>query len=520
MPSGERDGRGEGAEPRAEVKTGGRVPLRPERAPDPCTVVVFGASGDLAHRKVVPALYELAREGALPDPFTIVGFARSQLAQDRFRAGLREAAERFARRKPLEPEAWERLADRIEYEAGGYDDPAAFRRLGARLARIEGGKGGNRLFYLATPPEAFVPVLEALEGAGLVRRGASASPGPWSRVIVEKPFGRDLESARALNGLLGRILEERQIFRIDHYLGKETVQNLLVLRFGNAIFEPLWNRKYVDHVQITAAEEIGVGGRGGYYDGAGALRDVVQNHLLQVLALCAMEPPISFAAEEVRSARVQALRSLRPIRAGDVARETVFGQYRGYRSEPGVARDSRTPTYAALRVYLDNWRWQGVPFYLRAGKRLARRATEVAIQFQSIPLCLFGEAEVCRKIEPNVLVVRVQPDEGIALSFASKVPGEGVAVSTVAMDFSYARGFDVSPADAYERLLLDAMRGDPTLFARQDDVEEAWKFVTPILEAVEREDVVPAREYEPGTAGPREADELLLRDGRTWRSLA
>src|SRR5262245_51987515 len=341
MSTSERGSRSREAEPRAEVKTGGRVPLRPERAPDPCTLVLFGASGDLAHRKVVPALYELAREGALPDPFTIVGFARTPLERERFRGGLREAAERFARRRPLDPEAWERLAGRIEYEAGGYDDAEAFRRLGARLARIPGANGGNRLFYLATPPEVFGPVLEGLEGAGLVRRGASASPGPWSRVIVEKPFGRDLGSARALNGLLGRIFEERQVFRIDHYLGKETVQNLLVLRFGNAIFEPLWNRKYVDHVQITAAEEIGVGDRGGFYDGAGVLRDVVQNHLLQVLALCAMEPPISFAAEEVRGARVQVLRSLRPMPATAVARETVLGQYRGYRSEAGRSEERR-----------------------------------------------------------------------------------------------------------------------------------------------------------------------------------
>ncbi|HKB15032.1 MAG TPA: glucose-6-phosphate dehydrogenase, partial [Planctomycetota bacterium] len=278
MESGAFAGRsGEG--PRAEVRTGGRVALRPERSPDPCTLVLFGASGDLAHRKVVPALYELARAGALPEPFAVVGFARTPLAPERFRVGLREAAGRHARTQPLEPAAWERLAGRIEYEAGSYDDPDAFRRLAARLARIEGKAEGNRLFYLATPPEVFGPVLENLEGAGLVRRGASASPGPWSRVIVEKPFGRDLESARALNERVGRILEERQIFRIDHYLGKETVQNILVLRFGNAIFEPLWNRKYVDHVQITAAEDLGVAGRGGFYDGAGVLRDVVQNHL-------------------------------------------------------------------------------------------------------------------------------------------------------------------------------------------------------------------------------------------------
>ncbi len=335
--------------------------------------------------------------------------------------------------------------------------------------------------------------------------------------MVEKPFGHDLASARELDELISEKLDENQVFRIDHYLGKETVQNILVFRFGNTIFEPVWNRKYVDHVQVTAAEEIGIEGRGSFYDATGVLRDVVQNHLLQVLALCAMEPPISLAQDEVRDAKSLVFRSLRPFKPGDIGNSLVLGQYRGYRDEPKVARDSITPTYAALKVYIDNWRWQGVPFFVRAGKRLTKRVTEIAVHFKSIPLCLFTPEEACR-FEPNVLTLRIQPDEGITLRFACKPPGDELISRNVLMDFSYARGFDAPVHEAYERLLVDVIRGDETLFWRRDEIEEAWAFMTPILDAVAsggRELVYP---YEPGSAGPHEADELIA-DGRVWREL-
>jgi glucose-6-phosphate 1-dehydrogenase len=337
--------------------------------------------------------------------------------------------------------------------------------------------------------------------------------------MIEKPFGHDLASAQALNRMAASFLDESQIYRIDHYLGKETVQNIHVFRFGNAIFDPIWNRKYIDHVQITAAEELGMEGRGKFYDETGALRDVVQNHLLEVLALVAMEPPVSVRADDQRDARIAVFRSLRPIIGEDVAREVVRAQYVGFREEPNVPTASRTPTYAALKVMIDNWRWQGVPFYLRAGKRLARRATEVAIHFQRVPLCLFGRDEVCQRLDANVLTLRIQPDEGIDLRFVAKSPGEDLTIESVGMDFTYARSFTKKPQEAYERLFLDGMRGDQSLFARRDGVERAWEFITPILEAWEERDQTPLPTYPQGSAGPREADELLLRDGRRWRLL-
>jgi glucose-6-phosphate 1-dehydrogenase len=505
--------------PRVQAHAAPGAASGPRHRPGPCALVIFGASGDLAHRKLVPALYEIAREDLLPESFAVAGFARRALTAEAFREGLREAAARHARSRPFDERTWEKLAGRLEYVTGSYEDAGSFKALAAKLEELDRrlGTRGNRLHYLAVPPDVFAPILERMREAGLVR--APAPDRPWSRVIFEKPFGRDLDSAQELNRLVGEVLEESQTYRIDHYLGKETVQNLLVFRFGNAIFEPIWNRKYVDHVQITAAETIGVEKRGRFYDEIGVLRDVVQNHLLQVLALCAMEPPISFRPEEIRNQRVQVFRSLRPIAGGDAARETVRAQYRGYRGEPDVSRDSRTPTYAALRVFIDNWRWQGVPFYLRAGKRLRRRTTEVSIHFQPIPLCLFGGEEACLRTEPNVLTVRIQPDEGISIRFASKRPGDELDVASVDMDFSYARAFDVEPPEAYEKLLLDAMRGDPTLFARRDDVEEAWRFVTPILEAWEADRASPIPEYEPASAGPAEAEAWIRRDGRSWRPL-
>ena len=487
-------------------------------APDPCVLVVFGASGDLTQRKLVPALYQVSVGSQLPDCFRIVGFARTPQGPGEFRRRLREGVARSAGGEEVDDAAWDEFAARVEYHQGDYGDVASYRELGDRLRRMDEicAVGDNRLFYLATPPELCATILRNLRAAGLIHE-----PGkqPWSRVIIEKPFGRDLESARELNRVVARTMDETQAYRIDHYLGKETVQNILVLRFGNAIFEPLWNRNHVDHVQITAAETIGVEGRGTSYDEAGVLRDFVQNHLLEVLALCAMEQPISFQADPVRDEKVKVLRSMRPLTGDDIGGSVVLGQYRGYREVDGVRADSRTPTYAALKVQIDNWRWQGVPFYLRAGKGLATRVTEVAIHFRSVPLCLFGEEEVCRRLEPNVLTLRIQPDEGVRLKFGCKTPGDGLAVSSVLMDFGYDRAFGREPPDAHERLLLDAMRGDATLFARRDAVEHAWAFITPALEALEGDNAAPPSPYELGTTGPAEADKLLGRDGRSWDPL-
>jgi glucose-6-phosphate 1-dehydrogenase len=501
---------------RVEERVG--EPIVRSKPPEPCVMTIFGASGDLTARKLVPALYELARDRALPERFALVGFARQPLGADGFRARLEEAVARFARRKPIDRDVWRWLAERIDYVAGGYDDLDAFVTLGRRLAELERNQGipGNRLYYLATPPDVSPPVLSHLRESGLVRKGAITTP--WSRVVIEKPFGHDLESFRALDQVTSAALEERQTFRIDHYLGKETVQNLLVFRFGNAIFEPLWNRSHVDHVEITAGETIGVEGRGSFYDNTGVMRDVVQNHLLQILAFVAMEAPLSFGSDDIRDETARALRTLRPIEGADVAENTVPGQYRGYLQEPGVAPTSRTPTYAALRVHLDSWRWQDVPFYLRAGKRLRARVTEVAIHFRPVPTCLFRTPDVCQRLAPNVLRLRIQPDEGISLRFEAKIPGDELALGGVEMDFAYARGFQRPSQDAYERLILDCMRGHGTLFVRRDVVEQQWAFVTPILRAWET-DTRPIPVYEPGSAGPREADELIARDGHRWSAL-
>jgi glucose-6-phosphate 1-dehydrogenase len=500
-----------------------QVPFHVERRADPCALVLFGATGDLAKRKLLPGLYNLFREGLLPEGFAIVAVGRSAGNLDEFLAVQRASTTRFAH-TPLDPATWDAFAARIDYVRGDIDAASTYADLRNALARADQrhGTAGNRLYCMAVPPSSFAAILEQLRAAGLLySAGAAGAPNgaPWSRVMIEKPFGRDLASAHALNRMAASFLDESQIYRIDHYLGKETVQNILVLRFGNAIFEPLWNRKYIDHVQITAAEELGMEGRGRFYDETGALRDVVQNHLLEVLALVAMEAPVSFKADEVRDERVQVLRSLRPIIGGDVAAETVRAQYRGYRDEPNVDRASRTPTYAALKVMIDNWRWQGVPFYLRAGKRLSRRLTEVAVHFQRVPLCLFGRDEVCQRLDANVLTLRIQPDEGIDLRFVAKTPGDDLYVTNVHMDFSYADTFKKKPQEAYEKLFLDCMRGDPSLFARRDDVERAWELVTPILDEWEARTDEPMPEYEPGSAGPNEADLLIQKDGRRWRSL-
>jgi glucose-6-phosphate 1-dehydrogenase len=490
--------------------------------PDPCTVVLFGATGDLAQRKLFPALFELDRAHLLPEHFAIVAFSRSSLDGDAFRDHVKEGLKKFSRTQPLDEATWARFAPRLSGISGGYDDAASFARLRENLEAVsqQHRTEGNQLYYLATPASTFPQILHGLAGAGLLPREERPHQKPWRRLVIEKPFGHDLESARALNRALSAVLDERQIFRIDHYLGKETVQNILVFRFANSIFEPLWNRKHIDHVEITAAEKIGVEGRGGFYDETGVIRDMVQNHLLQVLALCAMEPPVSFGAEDIRDEKNKVFRALRPLEGRDVARAVVAGQYEGYSQEKGVKPGSRTPTYVAMKMNVDSWRWSGVPFYLRAGKHLKKRMTEVSIHFKSVPVGLFaGEGATCQRLQPNVLTLRIQPQEGIALSFESKVPGEDVSIAGVTMDFNYAESFQKPVPEAYERLLLDCMRGNATLFARQDSVEQAWSYVTPILQALESGEGGQVHTYTPGTAGPEAAAALLARDGRRWTSL-
>jgi glucose-6-phosphate 1-dehydrogenase len=488
------------------------------RPPDPCVIVIFGVTGDLTHRKLMPALYNLAREGDLPERFAVIGTSTSVPPTDEFRAQLHESVATHSRTKPLDEEVWKKFAAPLETVVADVNAPDDYTKLCHAVEEVEQRHGlpGNRLFYLAVPPGIFPVILRNLKASRLIHPTGATR---WSRVVIEKPFGRDLASARELNRTVSEVIDESQIFRSDHYLGKETVQNILVFRFGNSIFEPIWNRKYIDHVQITMAEDLTVERRGKFYDATGVLRDVVQSHLLQVLALCTMEAPATFKADDIRDEKFKLLRSIRPIAAAEVAQDVVAAQYRGYRSSEGVARDSRTPTYVALKMTIDNWRWQGVPFYVRAGKGLAARNTEVSIHFQTIPFCLFGSEEVCQRIEPNVLALRIQPREGIALSFGCKVPGEDLSVGSVTMNFSYADSFNRAPWEAYERLLLDAMRGDHTLFARRDGDEQAWSFVTPILEAWQAGNQ-PLPEYDPGAAGPKEADQLLRRDGRRWRPLS
>ncbi len=485
----------------------------PSRPPDPCTLVLFGATGDLAHRKIIPALFELSRSRELPQPFCIVATSTSVGPADAYRQQLAASIAKSTGATVASDAAWDSFASCIDTVAGDYTTPAAWSGLRAALETAEAKwpTGRNRLYYLAVPPASFHPILQGLQEAGLLH---PPDGGPWSRVVVEKPFGRDLASSRELNRLVSSVLDERQIFRIDHYLGKETVQNILVFRFGNSIFEPLWNRKYIDHVEITAAEDIGVLRRGKFYDQTGVVRDIVQNHLVQILSLVAMELPATFGADDIRDEKLKLLRSVRPLSLAD----TVHGQYRGYRETEGVARDSRTPTYVGLRLHIDNWRWQGVPFYVRAGKGLARRTTEVSIHFQQIPFCLFGREDVCQLIEPNVLVLRIQPDEGISLSVASKVPGDDLTVGTVRMDFSYAEAFQRVPEDAYLKLLLDAMRGDATLFSRRDGDEQAWHTLAPVLDGWEGSSEQP-EPYDMGSEGPEAAVSLLRQDGRRWRPL-
>ena len=502
-----------------------------ERRPAPLTLIVFGASGDLTRRKLVPALYSLDRRGMLPEKFSLIGVARRPMGDEAFRSGLQEALRQFTG----DGEDWDRLKD-VHYFQGDYSDRASFQELATLLARVdqEHGIGGNRLFYLATPPEAYATITALLGEVGLGGRWK----GGYSRIVVEKPFGRDLTTARDLNVRMQKVFKEEQIFRIDHYLGKETVQNILVFRLANGIFEPLWNRQYVDHVQISIAEDIGLEGRGLYYEESGALRDMLQNHLLQLLSLVAMEPPASFDADAVRDEKVKLLHAIRPFDAQSVRTNVVRGQYvagrsggkavPGYREESGVAPDSQTETYAAMKLLIDNWRWAGVPFYVRTGKRLQRRATEVAVQFRPAPHSAFRHTGA-GPLEANQLVLHIQPDEGIGLRFGAKLPGPAIKIQEVDMNFSYG-AFQAHRPEAYERLLLEAALGDSTLFTRRDEVEAAWALMTPLLEAWGRVDTpagvaggsvgnrdVPLCPYPAGGWGPAEADALIERDGRQWR---
>ncbi|MGB2716998.1 MAG: glucose-6-phosphate dehydrogenase [Vicinamibacterales bacterium] len=498
--------------------------LRIEPTPGPSVLVIFGASGDLTRRKLLPAIYHLSRAQRLPAQFSIIGVARTPMTDEAFRGQFQESLKEFAGVEAASQDDVARsLARRIHYIAGELDSPDLYRSLAERLgeAATEGV-----LFYLAIPPSVYATVAERLGEAGL----SKPQPHGWRRLIVEKPFGVDLESARSLNGVLHKHFDEEQIFRIDHYLGKETVQNLLVFRFGNGMFEPIWNRRYIDHVQITAAETVGVERRAAYYEGAGALRDMVQNHLMQLLALVAMEPPTAFTAASVRDRKMDALASVQPLVRDDPQADSnvVRGQYGagwvtgdevpGYHEEPGVRPESTTETYVALRLELDSWRWAGVPFYVRTGKRLPKRITEIAIQFRRPPLEIFRRVTPT-SVSPNLLIVNVQPDEGISVRFQAKLPGTRMQLAPVMMNFRYGSAFGGGVPEAYETLLLDALLGDATLFARHDFVETSWALITPVHQRWEQDTHASVPTYEAGHWGPPEADVLLARDGRRWRTL-
>ncbi len=492
---------------------------------DSCILVIFGAAGDLTSRKLIPALYNLGKSGHLPKDFAVVGFAVDDLTQESFCAKVRKDIEQFAP-EPIDHALCDRLVERIYYLRGDFRDSAKYDELKALLAQLDERHHtpGNYFYYLATAPQFFAEIVQKLGEKALTVE----EPGKWRRVVIEKPFGSDLESARTLNHDIAQVLTEKQIYRIDHYLGKETVQNILVFRFSNGIFEPVWNRRYIDHVQITVAEELGVERRGGYYDHAGALRDMVPNHILQLVSLTAMEPPISFGADAVRDEQAKVLHAIQPSTPEDVLTRAVRGQYDegtiddqpvpGYRHEPFVPADSHTETFVALKLMIDNWRWADVPFYIRTGKRMPKRVTEIAIQFRRAPFVLFRDTPV-ERLSHNSLVMHIQPDEGISLRFGAKVPGPTVRVGPVNMDFKYVDYFGSEPSTGYERLLYDGMIGDATLFQRADMVEAGWSIVSPVIDVWR---ALPARSfpnYKAGTWGPREADELMKRDGRRWRDI-
>ncbi len=502
-----------------------RTGLRLERTPSPTTMVIFGATGDLSRRKLIPALYNLALEHLLPVGFAVMGVGRTEMTSDQFRDDMRKAVDEFSRRRPLTAPVWDSFAQGLFYHTAPNDDPSGYTRLKEELAEIDRTRAtaGSRIFYLATPPSSYPTIIKQLGDVGL---NQPAADNGYARIIIEKPFGHDLESARELNQQLLGVFDEHQAYRIDHYLGKETVQNLLVFRFGNGIFEPIWNRRYIDHVQITAAETLGVENRAAYYMQAGAIRDMMQSHVMQLLALVGMEPPVAFDANAVRDEKVKVLRSIHPMRGEDVVGNSARAQYApgwvdgkavpGFTQEPGVDPKTETETYVALKLQIDNWRFADVPFYVRTGKRLPKRVSEIAIQFRKAPLLLFRNTRA-GEIEPNVLVIRIQPDEGISLNVGAKVPGPGLRVRSVNMDFDYGSSFSIASPDAYERLLLDCMLGDSTLFTRRDEVEAEWSIITDIMHGWQEYGQPHLDSYGAGTWGPASADRLLAQDGRTWR---
>ncbi|HSZ64437.1 MAG TPA: glucose-6-phosphate dehydrogenase [Terriglobales bacterium] len=502
------------------------LPAKPRvgRVADPCVMVIFGFTGDLTRRKLIPALYNLASQQLLSREFAVIGVGRNAMSDEEARKKVTEDFQQFATGN-VDAKLWEWFVSRISYVSGNFDDTATFDKLKETLAKVdqEHNSHGNYFFYMATAPKYFGDVVERLANVGLMKEENSH----WRRVIIEKPFGHDLDSAKALNQQILKVASERQIYRIDHYLGKETVQNIMALRFANGIFEPIWNRRYIDHVQISVAETVGVEKRGDYYDTAGALRDMVPNHIMQLITLTAMEPPISFEANAVRDEQAKILHAVQPFSNEDVLSKTVRGQYGdgmmdgervpAYRSEEGVPPDSRTETFVAMRLLIDNWRWAGVPFYLRTGKRLPGRNTHVVIQFRRAPFMLFRETPV-ENLMPNQLVLHIQPEEGISLRFAAKTPGAAMQLGEVNMDFDYADYFGETPNTGYERLLHDCMTGDATLFQRADMVEAGWSIVNPVLDVWK---ALPPRDfpnYPAGTWGPKESDELMERDGRRWRN--
>ena len=500
-----------------------REGLTGERATMPCQLVIFGAAGDLTRRKLLPAIYNLVQAELAPSNFAVVGFARNPMTDDQFRAELRNSVADSSEVRDRDERTLDKLAEATSYVTGDFNDSAAFAKLRQALERNDStfGTGGNRIFYIATPASLYGLIVRQLHDAGLIVPHDGAGGGVV-RVIVEKPFGRDLASAKALISELLTYLREDQIYRIDHYLGKETVQNILVLRFANSIFEPVWNRNFVDHVQITVAESIGIEGRGSFYEETGVVRDILQNHMLQLVSLVAMEPPTTFDARDFRDEKIRVIEAIRPVRLD----EAVPGQYGpgfvageavvGYRQEPKVAPDSIVPTYAAIRLLIDNWRWAGVPYYVRSGKRLPKRVTEIAIQFKQAPHLPFRRAGL-DVVEGDVLSLRIQPDEGITRKFGAKVPGPSMRIRQVAMDFSYGATFSAEDASPYERLILDCMKGDQTLFDRADGVEGAWELMDPLLSAWSSTRASEYPNYAAGTWGPKQADELLERDGRAWR---
>ncbi len=493
------------------------------KAPEPCTIIIFGASGDLTARKLIPAFYHLCKEKQMPSAFRIVGFARREKTDDSWRNELRAALDQFSRTQPVDENVWHEFAANLFYCQGDITDGAAYKKLEQRLASFGAAPlRENLLFYLATLPSQFGQVIEQMHDAGLLHHGNGRG---WQRIVVEKPFGHDLASARALNRELTRFAHEQQVCRIDHYLGKETVQNILMFRFSNSVFERLWDRNLIDHVQITVSEKPGVGQRSGYYEETGALRDMVQNHLLQVLSLVAMEPPVSLEAESIRDEKVKLLKSIRPLTPEDVAKQVVRGQYfagtangqpvPGYRQEPKVKPDSNVETYVALKLFIDNWRWSGVPFYLRTGKCLPQSASEVRVQFRPTPHVLFA-AQCGQKLDPNAIALRLQPNEGIYLRFNGKVPGMSLGVRPVRMNFSYDAEFGAYTPEAYERLLLEAIAGDATLFIRRDEVETAWKIVDSIRAGWDGKPLTNREFYAAGTWGPVAAEDLLAQLGHVW----